>query len=98
MISMAIAAAVALAVSACGGHRATFKPGDHVIRKLTGERAIVAVRMRPFADDIYWLKMHGGPEDNDVLLGALAAPGEHTKYNWHFEGRFYEDDLVLSHD
>src|SRR2546423_297904 len=99
ILSMAVAAAAALALGACDmGHRAKFKPGDHVIRKLTGERAVVFARLRPFTDDIYWLKMPGGTKDGDPMLGVLAEPGEHTNHNWHFEGAFCEDDLVLSHD
>jgi hypothetical protein len=94
---MAVAAAVALVLSACGGHRAKFKPGDHVIRKLTGQRAIVAGRTRFLTDDIYWLKMPGGLTEDDYPQ-RLAGPGERTLQNWHLDYPYYEDDLVLSHD
>jgi hypothetical protein len=79
MIRIAVAAAAALALSACDmGHHAKFKPGDHVIRKLTGERALVYAHFRPFADDIYWLKMPGRVDE------ALVSP---KNANWHFDGR-----------
>jgi hypothetical protein len=89
MIPIAVAAAVALSLSACDmGHRAKFKPGDRVMRKLTSERAIVYAHFRPFADDIYWLKLpryvRGEP-----WFGS-------QKGNWHLDGPFYEDDLVLA--
>jgi hypothetical protein len=88
-IFAAIVSATALVLIACGGHRAKFELRDHVIRKLTGEKAIVAARMRPFAHDIYWLRMPGGLSDHEFSPRGA---------NWHLDGPFYEDDLVLSHD
>jgi hypothetical protein len=94
MIPIAFAAAAALALSACDmGRRAKFKPGDRVIRKLTSERAVVYAHFRPFADDIYWLKMPGR-----VAFGAAGPWFASKKGDWHLDGPFYEDDLVLAAD
>jgi hypothetical protein len=71
------------------GHRAKFKPGDHVIRKLASERAVVYAHFRPFADDIYWLKLPGWVDDP-----WFAS----KKGNWHIDGPYYETDLVLAPD
>jgi len=97
LIPIAVATVVALALSACGGHRPKFKPGDHVIRKLTGERAIVAGRTRFLIDDMYWLKMPGGLTA-DEYPQRLAGLGERTLQNWHLDYPYYEEDLVLSDD
>ena len=92
--SIAVAAAAALALSACDmGHRAKFKPGDHVIRKLTGEKAVVAGRLRPFAHDIYWLKLPGRV-DIEAAGGWFASKNG----DYHIDGPYYESDLVLARD
>ena len=91
----AVIGAACLVLNACHQQRARFEPGDPVTRKLTGERGVVALRMRFFADNKYWLKMPGGERDGN---GVLAAPGERTVRNrdWHFDGPYYDDDLVLA--
>jgi hypothetical protein len=90
MIPIAVVTAAAFAFSGCDmGHRAKFKPGDHVIRKLTSERAVVYAHLRLFADDIYWLKLPGWVDDP-----WFAS----KKGNWHIDGPYYENDLVLAPD
>jgi hypothetical protein len=93
-ISIAVAAAAALALSACDmGHRAKFKPGDHVIRKLTSERGVVCAHFRPFVDDIYWLKLPGRVDINAVGHWFASKEGD-----YHIDGPYYENDLVLARD
>jgi hypothetical protein len=94
MILIAVAPAAALALSGCDmGHRVKFKPGDYVIRKLTSERAVVFAHFRPFADDIYWLKLPGR-----VAVGAAGPWFASKKGDYHIDGPFYEGDLVLAPD
>src|SRR6478672_4704458 len=94
MIPIAVAAAAALALNACDmGHHAKLKPGDHVVRKLTSEKAVVYAHFRPFADDIYWLKLPGR-----VGWEAAGPSFSSKKGDWHLDGPFYEDDLVLATD
>ena len=75
------------------GHRAKFKPGDHVIRKLTSERAVVFAHFRPFADDIYWLRLPGRVDINAAGGWFVSRKGD-----FHIDGPYSENDLVLAPD
>ncbi|MFZ1218414.1 MAG: hypothetical protein WAO00_03935 [Chthoniobacterales bacterium] len=87
-------ALVLFALSGCDSHTAKFKAGDHVIRKLTGRQAVVWWRARPFAEDVYFLKVRD--EAGEITDTAYYAKITGKPRNWHLDGPYHEDDLLLA--
>jgi|ERR1044072_3193818 hypothetical protein len=54
-----------LALTACEDH-AKFHLGDHVKVKLGNTEGIVVVHLRPYVDDLYYLKVPGGSNALDL--------------------------------
>jgi len=76
--------AVALGLSSCGkSSPPKFEAGDHV-KTVMGEEGIVAVRFRPFVDDVYYIN----------LLGPDPAL-ESSKAKYHESGPYDAADLRL---
>jgi hypothetical protein len=94
VIKSAILAITAAAMlSACEKPTAKFHPGDKVKVKLTDTTGVIAVRLSPFVDDLYYLKVPGKQSALDPQHWFYYGPDEP---NWHIDGPYYDTDLQAS--
>jgi len=88
LLSIIIAVAT---MNSCEKPTARFHPGDKVRVKLSGTEGINS----PFVDDLYYLQV---PGDERVRYPPHTWDGWYTGdlKPWHYEGPYYESDLVLA--
>jgi hypothetical protein len=96
MRQLILVIAVCSTLAACEKPTAKFHPGDKVFVKLSPDtKGVVAARISPFVDDLYYLKV---PGDERVLYPR----GEWDKWTgwderpWHYEGPYCDTDLALT--
>src|SRR4051812_7120262 len=96
LTSLSLLAAVAVTLFGCEKPKAEFRVHDKVIVKLTDTTGEVVLRMKPFVDDLYYLKVPGKKSSLDR---------EHTEWwwwyrvdgpEWHIEGPYHYTDLQAS--
>jgi hypothetical protein len=84
--------AVCSALAACEKPTAKFRPGDKVKVKLTDTTGVIAQRLSPFVEDLYYVKAPGKQSAMDPDNWFLWGPNEP---NWHYEGPYRDSELVL---
>jgi len=79
---------VSLGLAACERRSATFRAGDRVTVKLVPDTTgIVVARLRPFQDDLYYLRVSGSSVDMDRSLPHELewTLRSEEKRDWHVE-------------
>ena len=88
--------AACISLAACSKPAAKFQPGERVVVRVNrAKQAIVLVRLKPFSEDLYYLKVPGRPSDSDRELSSEMAwlRASMDEKLWHAEGPYYETDL-----
>ena len=86
--------ALASVAPSCDKPTAKFRVHDKVTVKLTDTKGEVALRMQPFADDLYYLKVPGSPWKFDRAFPSWYDPSKNEPDpGWHFEGPYHDTDL-----
>jgi len=88
--------AVSVSLVSCGKPAGKFQPGERVIVRVNREKqAVVLARIKPFSEDVYYLKVPGRPSDSDRELPSEMAwlRASLDEKLWHVEGPYYETDL-----
>ena len=79
----------------CEKPTAKFPPGEKVRVKLTDTMGVIAVRLSPAVDDLYYLKVSGKRSALDKREWFYKWY-EADEQNWHIEGPYYDSDLQVS--
>jgi predicted transcriptional regulator len=101
--------AVCATLAACEKPTAKFHPGDKVKVKITETKGVVALRLSPYVDDLYYLKVPGSFSFRTILDDQYARKSYddfspkfrnwvYPEYgrDWHLEGPYYDTDLALT--
>jgi hypothetical protein len=72
----------------CEKRTAKFRVHDKVKVKLTDTKGEVALRMQPFVDDLYYLKVRESSWKFDLTFPSWYDPAKYEPNpGWHFEGQ-----------
>jgi hypothetical protein len=99
-MSLRMKSAILVAVSAamfpsCEKPTARFHPGEKVRVKLTNTTGVIAVRLSPSVEDLYYLKVPGKQSALDKREWFYQWY-EANEPSWHIEGPYYDTDLQVS--
>jgi hypothetical protein len=79
---------------ACDKPTAKFHAGDKVMVKAHPDtKGVVLIRMSPFRDDLYYLRVPGKP-DSRTSTWIMSSSGRFSRH-WHLEGPYYDSQLAL---
>jgi hypothetical protein len=95
--AITVLTAISLLLIACEKRTAKFHTGDKVIVKLHPEtKGVVSIRMSPFVDDLYYLRV-AGERDDRASTWIKSSSGKFSEQS-HLEGPYYESQLALDRE